>query len=95
MGNRYYQFNAKYNCISQLNIFSIQILQGKRAELYLSKFGNGTNGKSIKYKGEWMTPDDYESVCGIKDKAKKYLESITTDYGPLKTLTVSGESEKD
>ena len=28
-------------------------------------------------------------ACGIK--ARKYLESITTDYGPLKTLTVSGE----
>ena len=81
--------------------------QGKRAELHLSKFGNGTSGKSIKYKGEWMTPEDYEQVrtslmifdinnllspsqaCGIK--ARKYLESITTDYGPLKTLTVSGE----
>ena len=54
-----------------------------------------------------MTPEDYEQVsgsvttfvsnnllspsqaCGIK--ARKYLESITTDYGPLKTLTVSGK----
>ena len=82
-------------------------MQGKRAELHLSKFGNGTSGKSIKYKGDWMTPEDYEQVrshisdifdsnhllspsqaCGIK--ARKYLESITTDYGPLKTLTVSG-----
>ena len=38
------------------------MLQGKQAELHLSKFGNGTNGKSIKYKGEWMTPEDYELV---------------------------------
>ena len=37
-----------------------------------------------------MTPDDYESACGVSIKAKKYLESIQTDYGPLKTLTVSG-----
>jgi len=36
--------------------------KGKRAELHLSKFGNGTNGKSIKYKGEWMTPEEYEQV---------------------------------
>ena len=36
--------------------------QGKRAELHLSKFGNGTSGKSIKYKGDWMTPEDYEQV---------------------------------
>ena len=35
-----------------------------------------------------MCPDDYELACGVK--VKKYLESITTDYGPLKTLTVSG-----
>ena len=41
----------------------IYLLQGKQAELHLSKFGNGTNGKSIKYKGEWMTPEDYELVC--------------------------------
>ena len=38
--------------------------QGKRAELHLSKFGNGTNGKSIKYKGDWMTPEAYEQVLG-------------------------------
>ena len=80
--------------------------QGKRGELHLSKFGNGTNGKSIKYKGNWMTPDEYEQVrtgvniqgcqchtlhfqaCG--SKTRKYLDTITTDYGPLKTLTASG-----
>merc|ERR1719192_1195503 len=62
--------------------------KGKRAELHLSKFGNGVNGKSIKYKGDWMTPDEYEQACG--SKTRKYLESITTDYGPLKTLTASG-----
>lgn len=38
------------------------IFQGKRAELHLSKFGNGISGKSIRYKGEWMTPQDYEQV---------------------------------
>ena len=27
-------------------------------------------------------------MCG--SKSKKYLDSITTDYGPLKTLTISG-----
>ena len=27
-------------------------------------------------------------ACG--SKTRKYLESITTDYGPLKTLTASG-----
>jgi len=62
--------------------------KGKRAEMHLSKYGNGLNGKCIKYKDKWMTPDDYEQVCG--NKTKKYLESITTDYGPLKTLTASG-----
>lgn len=29
-----------------------------------------------------------KQACGVR--AKKYLESITTDYGPLKTLTASG-----
>ena len=42
-----------------MSLFS---LQGKRGELHLSKFGNGTSGKSIKYKGDWMTPEDYEQV---------------------------------
>ena len=54
----------------------------------MPKFGNGSNGRSVKYRGQWMCPDDYELACGVK--VKKYLESITTDYGPLKTLTVSG-----
>ena len=45
-----------------LGSIQIHVLQGKRAELHLSKFGNGTNGKSIKYKGEWMTPEEYEQV---------------------------------
>jgi len=74
------------------NINGKQILpvqcKGKRAELHLSKFGNGTNGRSIKYKTEWMTPEEYEQACG--NKVRRYLESITTDYGPLKTLTASG-----
>lgn len=35
-----------------------------------------------------MTPEEYEQACG--NKVRKYLESITTDYGPLKTLTASG-----
>ena len=49
-----------------------------------------------------MTPEDYEQVGGslrggvtscaqaCGSKTRKYLESITTDYGPLKTLTASG-----
>ena len=45
-----------------ISICSLNFVQGKRAELHLSKFGNGTNGKSIKYKGEWMTPEEYEQV---------------------------------
>ena len=49
--------------------------QGKRAELHLSKFGNGTNGKSIKYKGDWMTPEAYEQVRIVSnlDKCLTYV----------------------
>ena len=45
--------------VDSITMFSSQ---GKRGELDLSKFGNGRSGKSIKYKGDWMTPEDYEQV---------------------------------
>ena len=62
--------------------------QNQTAELHLSRFANGIRGNSIKYKDEWMTPQDFENACGTSNN--KYLENIQTDYGPLKTLTASG-----
>lgn len=35
-----------------------------------------------------MTPQEFEAECG--SSGKKCMESIQTDYGPLKTLTASG-----
>merc|ERR1711976_679956 len=58
------------------------------AELHLSRFANGIRGNSIKYKDQWMTPQQFEEACGTSNH--KYLENIQTDYGPLKTLTTSG-----
>ena len=63
-------------------------LQNQTAELHLSRFANGIRGNSIKYKDQWMTPQDFEDACGTSNN--KYLENIQTDYGPLKTLTASG-----
>merc|ERR1719189_1442743 len=62
--------------------------KNQTAELHLSRFANGIRGNSIKYKDEWMTPQDFENACGTSNN--KYLENIQTDYGPLKTLTASG-----
>ena len=54
----------------------------------MSRFANGIRGNSIKFKEQWMTPQEFEDACGTNNN--KYLENIQTDYGPLKTLTVSG-----
>merc|ERR1719189_2876120 len=62
--------------------------KNQTAELHLSRFANGIRGNSIKYKDQWMTPQDFENACGTSNN--KYLENIQTDYGPLKTLTASG-----
>ena len=68
--------------------FLFLFLQNQTAELHLSRFANGIRGNSIKYKDQWMTPQDFEDACGTSNN--KYLENIQTDYGPLKTLTASG-----
>ena len=44
------------------NDLAFDFFQGKTAELYLNKFCNGSKGKSIIFKGQWMTPDQYEKV---------------------------------
>lgn len=54
----------------------------------MSRFANGIRGNSIKYKDQWMTPQEFEDACGTSNN--KYLENLQTDYGPLKTLTASG-----
>ena len=69
-------------------IYNSVIFQNQTAELHLSRFANGIRGNSIKYKDQWMTPQQFEEACGTNNH--KYLENIQTDYGPLKTLTASG-----
>ena len=49
---------------------------------------SGVRGQCIKYKDQFMTPQEFEMVCG--GSGKKYLDNIKTDYGALKTLTASG-----
>uniref|UniRef100_A0A0K2UHN6 Deformed epidermal autoregulatory factor 1 homolog [Acyrthosiphon pisum] n=1 Tax=Lepeophtheirus salmonis TaxID=72036 RepID=A0A0K2UHN6_LEPSM len=62
--------------------------KGQLAELHISRFASGVKGLSIRYKDQWMTPQNFETACGCT--TKYYLENIQTDYGPLKTLTASG-----
>ena len=45
------------------------------AELHLNRFGNGTRGKSINYKDEWMTPQEFENHSQI-NSALKSLHNI-------------------
>ena len=78
---------SKFTCgRRQIHVFVY--IKEQNAELHLSRFANGIRGKSIKYKEEWMTPQEFELACG--STGKRYLENIQTDYGPLKTLTNSG-----
>jgi len=59
-----------------------------RADFHIARFANGLRGRCIQHKDKWLTPHEFELACG--SNGKKYLESITTEFGPLKTFTASG-----
>jgi hypothetical protein len=44
----------------------------------LNRFANGVNGKSINYKDQWMTPQEFENQCEITPEFKS-LDNIQSE----------------
>ncbi|MBN3314423.1 SAM11 protein, partial [Atractosteus spatula] len=60
-----------------------------KALLYISKLCQGSKGPSIKYRGEWLTPNEFQFVSG-RETAKDWKRSIRHKGKSLKTLMSKG-----
>ena len=61
----------------------------KSAELWKSRFGSGSRGKSIKLGEMWMTPTEFESHCG-RSASKDWKRSIRFQGQTLQILIDEG-----
>uniref|UniRef100_A0A3Q2XIK3 Sterile alpha motif domain containing 11 n=1 Tax=Hippocampus comes TaxID=109280 RepID=A0A3Q2XIK3_HIPCM len=59
-----------------------------KALLYINKLCQGSKGPSIKYRGEWLTPNEFQFVSG-RETAKDWKRSIRHKKS-LKTLMSKG-----
>lgn len=48
------------------------------AELYRSRLGSGGRGRCIKYKDKWLTPSEFEQICG-RGSSKDWKRSIKSE----------------
>ncbi|XP_048417788.1 sterile alpha motif domain-containing protein 11 isoform X2 [Stegostoma tigrinum] len=60
-----------------------------RALLYIHKLCQGSKGPSIRYRGEWLTPNEFQFVSG-RETAKDWKRSIRHKGKSLKTLMSKG-----
>ncbi|KAM6434713.1 sterile alpha motif domain-containing protein 11 isoform 3-T3 [Liasis olivaceus] len=60
-----------------------------RALLYIRKLCQGSKGPSIRYRGEWLTPNEFQFVSG-RETAKDWKRSIRHKGKSLKTLMSKG-----
>ncbi|XP_040442929.1 sterile alpha motif domain-containing protein 11 isoform X2 [Falco naumanni] len=60
-----------------------------KALLYISKLCQGSKGPSIRYRGEWLTPNEFQFVSG-RETAKDWKRSIRHKGKSLKTLMSKG-----
>ncbi|XP_051518958.1 sterile alpha motif domain-containing protein 11 isoform X2 [Myxocyprinus asiaticus] len=60
-----------------------------KALLYINKLCQGSKGPSIKYRGEWLTPNEFQFVSG-RETAKDWKRSIRHKGKSLKTLMSKG-----
>ncbi|KAI1892626.1 hypothetical protein AGOR_G00135510 [Albula goreensis] len=60
-----------------------------KAFLYINKLCQGSKGPSIKYRGEWLTPNEFQFVSG-RETAKDWKRSIRHKGKSLKTLMSKG-----
>ncbi|XP_053941443.1 sterile alpha motif domain-containing protein 11 isoform X3 [Cuculus canorus] len=60
-----------------------------KALLYVNKLCQGSKGPSIRYRGEWLTPNEFQFVSG-RETAKDWKRSIRHKGKSLKTLMSKG-----
>ncbi|XP_077074785.1 sterile alpha motif domain-containing protein 11 isoform X2 [Siphateles boraxobius] len=60
-----------------------------KALLYINKLCQGSKGPSIKYRAEWLTPNEFQFVSG-RETAKDWKRSIRHKGKSLKTLMSKG-----
>nr|XP_060480807.1 sterile alpha motif domain-containing protein 11 isoform X4 [Panthera onca] len=60
-----------------------------RALLYVRKLCQGSKGPSIRHRGEWLTPNEFQFVSG-RETAKDWKRSIRHKGKSLKTLMSKG-----
>ncbi|TSN03433.1 Sterile alpha motif domain-containing protein 11 [Bagarius yarrelli] len=60
-----------------------------KALLYINKLCQGSKGPSIKHRGEWLTPNEFQFVSG-RETAKDWKRSIRHKGKSLKTLMSKG-----
>ncbi|XP_067423396.1 sterile alpha motif domain-containing protein 11 isoform X3 [Emydura macquarii macquarii] len=60
-----------------------------KALLYIHKLCQGSKGPSIRYRGEWLTPNEFQFVSG-RETAKDWKRSIRHKGKSLKTLMSKG-----
>ncbi|KAG8569110.1 hypothetical protein GDO81_014266 [Engystomops pustulosus] len=60
-----------------------------KALLYIQKLCQGSKGPSIRYRGEWLTPNEFQFVSG-RETAKDWKRSIRHKGKSLKTLMSKG-----
>ncbi|XP_063001177.1 sterile alpha motif domain-containing protein 11 isoform X3 [Elgaria multicarinata webbii] len=60
-----------------------------KALLYINKLCQGSKGPSIRYRGEWLTPNEFQFVSG-RETAKDWKRSIRHKGKSLKTLMSKG-----
>lgn len=59
------------------------------AELYKSRLGSGGRGRCIKYKEDWLTPSEFEHMCG-RGSSKDWKRSIRYGGRSLQALIDDG-----
>ncbi|XP_067873143.1 sterile alpha motif domain-containing protein 11 isoform X6 [Heterodontus francisci] len=60
-----------------------------KALLYIHKLCQGSKGPSIRYRGDWLTPNEFQFVSG-RETAKDWKRSIRHKGKSLKTLMSKG-----
>ncbi|CAM9122424.1 unnamed protein product, partial [Lampetra fluviatilis] len=61
----------------------------ERALLYVRRLCQGSKGPSIRYRGDWLTPNEFQFVSG-RETAKDWKRSIRHRGKSLKTLMSKG-----
>lgn len=82
------QSNMNWVDVSSLDVFTVRC-KTTTAELYKNKLGSGGRGRCIKYKDQWYTPSEFETLCG-RGSSKDWKRSIRYGGRSLQALIDEG-----